>query len=229
MRSPAASSRPVAAALLRPALAFVALAGAACSSSDPALTAPFEDHFARPEIGADYRATADAYRTEGGKLVFARAHNHPLWLRRRLPPDVRVELDCMTQSPDGDIKVELFGDGRTFQPDDDVAKDLIYTASGYVFIFGGWRNSRSVLVKRDEHEWQHRAGVPVRTAPRVEPGRSYHFKIERRGGHIDWFIDGQPFLSLDDPQPLAGAGHDHFGFNGWETEVAISNLKIEPL
>ena len=198
-------------------------------SGDPMLRAPFLDTFDRAEIGRDYYNTGGPYRIVAGKLVFSRVHNHPLWLRRRLPRDVRIELDCAAHSPEGDLKVELFGDGESFEAAEAVEKDLIYKASGYVFIFGGWRNSRSVLVRQDEHAWEHQRGVPMRTFPRVEPGRTYHLRIERRGGHLDWSLDGKPFLSWDDPAPLEGKGHDHFAFDGWETEVEFDNLKIEPL
>jgi hypothetical protein len=214
-------------------LALASLLGlAACSprQADPLIDAPFTDAFDRADLGSDWSNTGGPYRIEGGRLVFGKVHNHPLWLKRRLPADVRIEVDCLSKSPDGDIKVEIFGDGKTFQPDEDVAKDLIYTASGYVLIFGGWKNSRSVIVRQDEHAWQHRPGVPMRTSPRVEPGRSYHFAIERRGAHIGWTIDGQPFLEMQEAEaPLSGPGHDRFGFNGWETEVSCDNLKIEPL
>jgi hypothetical protein len=201
----------------------------ACSSADPALSGPFADSFDRAELGDSWRNTGGPYQLSGGKLVFARAHNHPLWLRRRLPHDVRIELDASSKSPDGDLKVELFGDGQTYQSDEAVRQDLIYVASGYVLIFGGWRNSRSVVVRENEHQWQQQPGVPLRTTPRVEPGRTYHWVITRRGTRLEWQIDGQPFLALDDPAPLAGKGHDHFGFNGWESEVVFDNLKIEPL
>jgi hypothetical protein len=201
----------------------------ACSG-DPELKGPFTDAFERADLGGDWKNTGGPYEIKGGKLHFANAHNHPLWLRKRLPHDVRIEFDCTSSSPDGDLKVELFGDGETFQSDEAVRKDEIYVASGYVLIFGGWRNSRSVLVRENEHEWQFKPGtVPIRMQPRVEPGRTYHWTITRKGGHIDWLIDSQPFLSRDDAEPLFGKGHDHFGFNGWEAEVTFDNLRIEPL
>ena len=45
--------------------------------------------------------------------------------------DVLVEFDVTSYSPSGDIKVELFGDGKTF-----ATHKGAYTASGYVLIFG---------------------------------------------------------------------------------------------
>jgi hypothetical protein len=200
-----------------------------CGRSDAPLGAGFADAFERGELGADWFDSGGAYRIEKGGLVLGRAHNHPLWLRRVLPHDVRVELDASTESPDGDIKVELFGDGKSHQSDEAVRKDLIYTASGYVFIFGGWKNSRSVLVKQNEHAWQNDPAVPIRTTPRVEPGKKYHFAIERKGTHLDWKIDGAPFLSWDDPDPLSGPGHDHFAFDGWESSTRFDDLQITPL
>ena len=54
------------------------------------------------------------------------AVNHPLWLRKRLPRDVVVELDVMSKSQAGDIKIELFGDGESFDPDQgDILPDRI--------------------------------------------------------------------------------------------------------
>ena len=61
--------------------------------------------------------TSDQYRITDGKLTVSNAHNHPAWLRRRLPHDVVVELDVLSKSPSGDIKLELFGDGESFDPD----------------------------------------------------------------------------------------------------------------
>src|SRR5262249_41132769 len=115
------------------------------------------------------------------------------------------------------------------ESDEAVQKDQVYTATGYVLIFGGWRNRRSVLVRQNEHDWQFKPGIPQRAEPRVEPGRTYHFTIVKRGGSIDWLLDGQSFLHRDDATPLQGSGHDHFGFTGWQTEVVFDNLAITPL
>lgn len=210
----------------------VFLLGAAlgCTKSGtPKLDAPFVDSFARAELGSDWFNTGGPYRIQDGALVFSKAHNHPLWLNRRLPDDVQIDLDVVGHSPDGDLKVEVFGDGKSFEDDDAVKRDLQYTASGYVFIYGGWGNRLSTLVRQREHAWQYERGVPSRQDAHVVPGQRYHWTITRRGGHLDWSVDGQPFLSWDDPQPLKGEGHDRFAFDGWESEVSFDNLKISPL
>jgi len=63
----------------------------------------------------------------------------------------------------------------------------------------------------------------------VVPGKHYHWKITRQGNRITWFIDGQSFLSLDDPSPLSGPDHQFFAFSGFEAKVHFDNLRVEAL
>jgi hypothetical protein len=202
---------------------FVGLALApfpACRAKVPVIDAPFADDFQRAEVGADWNATSDAYRISDGQLTVSNAHNHPAWLRRRLPHDVQVDVDVVSKSPSGDIKLELFGDGESFDPDKGA-----YTSSGYVLIFGGWSNSLSVICRQEEHGAGRKA---VRNDVRVEPNRTYHFTITRKGGALDWAVDGRPFLSWTDPDPLAGAGHEYLAVDDWEAELHFDNLHIRP-
>jgi hypothetical protein len=207
-----------------PAAAFAALFAAAalvgCRAKAPAIDAPFSDEFQRAELGPTWNATGPGYRIDSGKLEVAQAYNHPAWLRMRLPHDAVVEVDATSKSPAGDIKLELYGDGESFDPDKGD-----YTSTGYVFIFGGWHNSLSVIVRGYEHGEGRKA---QRADTHVEPGRTYHFAISRRGGALDWSIDGQPFLSWTDPDPLAGAGHEYLAVNDWESDVTFDNLHIRP-
>jgi hypothetical protein len=191
----------------------------AAKATDPLLGAEFLDDFSRGELGGDYRVTGPGYRIEDGMLAAGGARNHPLWLRRRLPPNVQVDFDVVAQSPDGDIKVELFGDGEAF------ATSLSYTATSYVLVFGGWKNSRSEIARMDEHG----KDVAARSDVPVVPGQRYHWTLTRRGNRLEWLIDGKPFLALDDPQPLQGPGHDHFALNAWDAESRFDNLVIRPL
>lgn len=192
----------------------------ACRAKVPVIDAPFTDDFERAELGASWNATSDQYRIAGGKLTVSNAHNHPAWLRRKLPRDVVIEIDAMSKSPSGDIKLELFGDGESFDPDKGA-----YTSSGYVLIFGGWSNSLSVICRQEEHGAGRKA---ARGDIRVEPGRNYHFTITRRGGALDWSIDSQPFLSWTDPEPLAGEGHEYLAVDNWEADLTFDNLYVRP-
>ena len=203
------------------ALCVWAVVASCKSAADPnVLAAPWSDDFERAELGADWKNTGGPWNIEGGALHVQGGYNHPLWLNKTLPKEVRVEFDAWTPSPDGDLKVELFGDGKTFDPDRGS-----YTASSYVFIFGGWKNSQSKIARMDEH----RKDDPSRSDVKVEPGRHYHWSIERSGGKITWTMDGKPFLDFTDDNPLIGPGHDHFAVGNWETPVYLDNLKITPL
>jgi len=212
------------------ALAALAAAGCSKSSSEPAkIDAPFSEGFDGAELGADWFNSGGPYRIESGALAFSNAHNHPLWLKRRLPENVKIDLDVTGQSAAGDLKVVVFGDGVSHESDEAVKKDLQYTDTGYVFIFGGWNNRLSTIVKQAEHAWQYDQSVPRRTDVHVQVGHTYHWTITRRAGHLEWWIDGQPFLSYDDPSPLWGKGHDSFGITGWESAAVYDNVKIAPL
>ena len=210
----------------RAALAALALAALACAeeprtySTLAAAERPlFADAFDGSALAPAWRPTGPGARIEGGALVVEGLQNHPLWLSLELPDDVRIDFDAWSASDEGDIKVELAGDGVS------AARSANYVASGYVIIFGGWNNELSAVVRRNEHG-KERATT---TAPRVEPGRRYHFTLLRQGGALRWEIDGRELLTYDDPNPLLGPGHRHFAFSGWESRVSFDNLVIRAL
>lgn len=194
---------------------------AACTpQGDPAIGPEgFRDDFAGPKLEDHWLDTGGRYRIEHGQLRAQGARNKPLWLRRTLPRDVRVEFDVRSETVDGDIKIELFGDGRS------KAETTSYTATSYVIIFGGWGNSLNVLARLDEHGHDRVEGPPRK----VERGRKYHMKIERRGDTIEAWVDGSSLVKMTDPDPLEGPGHDHFAFNDWQAELWFDNLRIRPL
>jgi hypothetical protein len=201
-------------------LGVVILLVAGCSrGDDPTLSGEFSDDFERSELGPSWRNTGGPYRIVDGELRVAGARNHPLWLRKRLPDGVRVTFDVRSDSSDGDIKFELFGDGVSF------AREASYVATGYVVVFGGWHNQRNVIARLDEHGTDRQ----VRHDPRVVRGQTYRIKAERRGGLLRWWVDDELMLEFDDALPLKGPGHDHFGFNNWETRLSFDNLRIAPL
>jgi hypothetical protein len=192
----------------------------ACTpQGDPGLAAGFADDFERDTLGDDWNNTGGNYSVRDGQLKVQGARNKPLWLRRTLPHDVLIEFDARSDSPDGDIKVEIFGDGVS------KAESTSYTATSYVLIVGGWRNSLNVLARMNEHGDDRVVGA----AHKVVPGQTYHMKIERRGATISAWMDGQKLVSLTDPEPLSGPGHDHFGFNNWQVPLTFDNLRIKPL
>jgi Domain of Unknown Function (DUF1080) len=201
--------------------ALALLACAACTpQGDPGIGAEgFHDDFERKELGDAWNNTGGPYRIDDGKLIVQGARNKPLWLRRTLPRDVSIEFDVKSDSPDGDIKIEVFGDGAS------KAESTSYTATSYVVIFGGWKNSLNVLARMDEHGDDRVVGP----AYKVVPGKTYPMKIERRGSTITAWVDGRKLVSMKDPDPLAGPGHDHFAINNWDAKLTFDNLRIKPL
>jgi hypothetical protein len=196
---------------------------------DPLLTEPFRDDFERTDIGPDWRALAPVWGIREGKLCGEGARNRGIWLLRRLPRSAKIELDAIAETEEGDLKVELWGDGRS-----GATKETYDDATGYVAIFGGWRNSLHAFARLDEHGDDRLALElsAVSEDPRahpVLPGNRYRFKFERKQGNIiSWSVDGRLLFELDDPRPLAGPGHDHFAFNDWTARVCFDNLEITP-
>jgi len=184
---------------------------------------PFADNFERTDVGPDWLATdPSSARIEQGSLTLQQAHNHPIWLTRPIPANALIEFDCWSESPDGDLKVEAWGDGGSYHLG---PPNSAYVSTGYVFIFGGWRNTTSVLARHSEHG----ADRAARTDFKVQPGKHYHWKITRQGNRVAWDVDGQSFLSLNDPSPLNGPDHQFFAFSDFEAKVHFDNLRIEAL
>jgi hypothetical protein len=196
----------------------------------PKIEARFVDTFDRPELGADWNQTGPGWSMKEGRLCVSDAKNHPAWLRRRLPPNARIEFEATSASAEGDLKAEAWGDGQS------AATGSSYTnATSYIVIFGGWKNTFHVLARLDEHA-KDRTAIhvePGETDPRAQPvlpDRAYRFKIERSDGKtVRYFVDDVEILSLKDPNPLLGEGHEHFGFNDWQVPACFDNLTITPL
>ena len=187
---------------------------------DPAVgPSGFRDDFERDQLGELWHNTGGPYQLRDGELRVRGARNKPLWLRRTLPRDVRVEVDVRSESPEGDIKLEVFGDGVSR------AETESYTATSYVVIFGGWNNSTNLIARLDEHGEDRAVGV----RRRVEPSKTYRLRIERKGESIAYYIDDERMAELVDSEPLSGRGHDHFAFNNWQSDVYFDNLVISPL
>jgi len=196
----------------------------------PAITAVFEDHFDRAELGPDWSPLNPHWRLEAGKLCVRGARNHGVWLLRKIPVNARIEFDAYADSAEGDVKAELWGDGVSG------ATASSYTnATSYLTILGGWKNTKHVLARLDEHgvdrlELDIDPNSDDERAHPVTVGQPYHFKIERTDGKsVSWQVNGLEYLELADEEPLAGAGHDHMGFNDWDAPVCFDNVKITPL
>jgi hypothetical protein len=187
---------------------FVSLS--ACQQkSEPLAPIPFADDFERMGFGPFWEQ-ATGWSVRDGAVRSEDAKNQPLWLRAHLPDDAVIELDLRSDSAVGDMKFEIYGDGKNH-------------ASGYILIFGGWNNTISCIARLDEHGADRQE---FRQQGLVQPGKTYHMKVVRKGKVLRWFIDGKLFLDNFDSDPLFGSGHDRLAFNNWQSRLTFDNLKI---
>jgi hypothetical protein len=207
------------------------------SAVDAALAVPAtpSSEAGASDLGPDWTPSASAnatsaWRIEKGRLCVENAKNHGVWLNKTLPVNARIEFEATSYGSEGDIKAEVWGDGRA------AATALSYTnATSYLAILGGWKNTLHVLARLNEHGEDRKVITvdPKSDDPRqkaVNVSQTYRFKIERTDGKkVRLSVDGVDFLSFDDTSPLAGFGHDHFGFNNWQVKVCYDNVKITPL
>jgi len=194
--------------------------GVGCTEKLEPIVGEFTENFDRSAIGSSWRDSGGNYRIVNGELAATSPRHHPLWLRKQLPRDVAIEFDAHTASPDGDIRVTLFGDGKSTNPDDEGCQ-----STGYELVFGGRKNQLSELCRGRQASAGHQG---ARTDWPVVPDRPYHYYITRKGGEIAWYIGGHEMMTWTDPEPLTGKGHEAFGFDGGETEVFFDNLVIAP-
>lgn len=199
------------------AMAFASVVGCRGGTSESTPEAPqaeprlvFSDDFERDTFGESWRTASDTWSLVDGEVSVAGARNEGLWLTVPLPEDVRIEFTARALAPEGDLKFEVFTDGAAHQ-------------SGYVGIFGGWDNRLNIIARLDEHGDDRLVGAD---GVHVEVGRDYTFRIERTDHRVRWSIDGEPFLTYDDPAPLTGEGHQFFGFNDWESPVRFDDVRV---
>ncbi|NQT20021.1 MAG: hypothetical protein HQ592_09975 [Planctomycetes bacterium] len=121
-----------------------------------------------------------------------------LWSKRVLRGDVTLEFAAgikMDNSRGGkyeyasDINATICADG----------KDL---NSGYSFMYGGWKNSVTSIVRGNTSVAESKSAV----IPNNENihRRWFYIKIRKRGSKLQYFIDNRLVLEFDDSNPLAG-------------------------
>ena len=202
-------------------LSVVLLCWAACSCKsveigDASNDAPlYSDDFERTAVGPQWKR-GEGERGSGkwtirdGALHGNALKNDPLWFQKPIPTNGRVTFDATALSAEGDLKVEIFGDGKNH-------------ASGYVVIFGGWSNSLDVIARLDEHGKDRKAQKSLS----VKTNQTYRFDISRTPqGEIVWKIDGKRVMSYPDKKPLSGTDHRFFAFSNWNAPVRFDNFRV---
>lgn len=173
----------------------------------------FEEDF---EHGLDnWISDSSNWKTVDGRLFTGERpnDNRGIWLANfDLPRNFRVEFDATavkgrTSEFEGDIKCEFGGHTKEH-------------GSGYIVIFGGWKNTVSTIAKHNEHG---EGRLATDTKVKVEEGRTYRFQIIRLEKEIKWFLDSKLMLRVTDREIETGPV---FGFNNWNSRVYFDNLKV---
>lgn len=168
-------------------------------------TRVYSDDFERTTTGEDWVNSSGKWKIVDGWLHARGDRNGGFWLDFPLPPKVRIEFDARSDSPDGDLKVEVFNAEQRHE-------------TGYILILGGWENSVSIIARQDEHG-EDRLEVDAK----VIIGSTHHFTIVRTDGALRWYVDGKPMLTYHDTNPLKGV---YMGFNNWDSDAYYDNIEI---
>ena len=176
----------------------------------------FEEDF--EEGLANWTAKSKNWKVVDGKLYTGDKpnDNKGLWLTtQRLPRNFRVEFEATSvkgKRPvfEGDMKCEFGGPKNEH-------------ASGYMVIFGGWKNTVNTIARHDEHG---EGRLATENTHKVKEGTTYDFRIVRMGSEIKWFLGSELVLRVDDKEPALGGV---FGFNNWDSRVYFDNLRVYAL
>jgi len=142
-----------------------------------------------------------------------------LWNKRRFAgPDITLEFAAgIRHDPDrggsdyhyaSDINAVICGDGRDLR-------------NGYNFVFGGWDNRASKILRN---------GAPIAQTTKFRFPRDYsqhrkwfYFKVQKRGSRLRFFVDNKLALEANDPQPLAG---DRVALWSWNNDIMVARVRV---
>jgi len=94
-------------------------------------------------------------------------------------------------------------------------------ASGYSFMFGGWDDRGSQIVR----ETRILAENPRIVIPRKSSThrRWFHVKLRKRGPELTFWVDGALVGSVKDDQPLSG---NRFGLWTWKNGIMVAQVRV---
>ncbi len=146
-----------------------------------------------------------------------------VWHKARTAGDVSIEMYAAISmdsvfDPDyknpGDLNLTICADGENLN-------------SGYTFIFAGWGNRWTRLLRRDKI-------VVGGKAPLLPDNRNsfpyrrlhvpwYHLGLTKKGDLIECSLAGKPFITFRDPQPLTG---NRAGIWTWGNRMLLARVAV---
>ena len=140
-----------------------------------------------------------------------------IWHKREFVGDVSLEFAAgIKMSPDRGRNYEYASDmNATICAD---GQDL---ASGYSFIFGGWNNQYTRILRRNDVVAESRSRV-IPTRQSIHR-RWFYIKIENRGGRLQYWIDNELALEYRDPRPLRGR---RLAIWTWNNGIMVARVRL---
>jgi len=132
---------------------------------------------------------------------------------------------------EGDIALEFYGAikmdqsrGRRYE----YASDLNLTlcadgqnlTSGYNFLFGGWKNTRTAIVRQGKVVAEKFFRIPVETNIHR---RWFYLKAIKKGNNLQFWIDNNLIISYNDPNPLTG---NYVAIWTYNNGIMVSRVRI---
>ena len=119
-----------------------------------------------------------------------------LWHKREFNGDVSMEL-CAAIKMD---YTKTVGYGFASDLNATICADGTDTNTGYSFVFGGWNNTKTAIVRQNQ--------IVAQAAKPIISGyihrRWWYFRIQKRGSKLRYWVDNELVLEYDDPKPLQG-------------------------
>lgn len=123
-----------------------------------------------------------------------------LWNKREFAGDYAIDVFAACQMDNDsppyynhprDINITVAGDGTD-------------PASGYSFIFGGWNNTATRILRRSQTVAESKTVLLPAKYHDEAHHKWFHLRVEKTGDEFSYFIDGKFVLSYRDAKPLPG-------------------------
>ena len=158
------------------------------------------------EVVSGYAQNVDgALRLCGGKPQI-------LLFRQDVSGDVRIEYDCV-------IHGAYMNNLGCFISAVIAENKNVIPFSGYEFSYGAYENSIISLSRADHKVWS-KTGAPLRS------NVPFHVVAERSGNTLSLIVNEVCVFSVEDRDPLEGAGRSAIGLYSWLTDVRYSRVRV---
>lgn len=137
-----------------------------------------------------------------------------LWSKRRHGRNVTLEFYAAAVDPNGgyrtwDINCVIAADGQNID-------------SGYSFLYGGWRNRGSQIVRGRRILTKNAAIRWPRSFLEIHE-RWFQVKVRKHEDLLTFWVDGQFVDSVRDPNPLTG---NRFGLWTWRNAITFAQVRV---